>query len=256
MVIRAEIKSPVKLSIYDSNGLVCGESDGIANEQIPFSIYDKITETAIIVFSYDFYRYQVVGIDEGYYGFAVIAVAEENVTDFTATEIQTSPYETHQYTIDWDALSRGEEGATVQVDSDGDGIFERTIIADSELTHDEFMLQTATTIDFDPDTLNLKSKGKWVTTYIELPESYDVSYINVSTVVLNYQVHAEDHPTEIGDYDNDGIADLMVKFDRHAVEEILEVGEEVEVTVTGELIDGTQFEGTDTIRVIDKGGKK
>lgn len=26
---------------------------------------------------------------------------------------------------------------------------------------------------YDPDTLNLESKGKWITCYIELPEGYD-----------------------------------------------------------------------------------
>jgi hypothetical protein len=254
--IMCEIKSPGCIQIYDSMGSVTGYINGEITEGIPFSSYDEETKTIIIPFSYDSYRYEVVGTDTGTYGLEVTSVEDGKATSFIAMDIPTSPDATHQYTIDWDALSQGEEGVTIQVDSDGDGTFERTIIADSALTHDEFMLQTATTIDFDPDTLNLQSKGKWVTTYIKLPESYDVSYINVSTVVLNYQVHAEDHPTEIGDYDNDGIADLMVKFDRHAVEEILEVGEEVEVTVTGELIDGTQFEGTDTIRVIDKGGKK
>ena len=30
------------------------------------------------------------------------------------------------------------------------------------------------TIDFDPDTLNLGSNGKWVTVYIELLTGYDV----------------------------------------------------------------------------------
>lgn len=109
------------------------------------------------------------------------------------------------------------------------------------------------TIDFDPSTLNLQSKGKWVTTYIELLEGYDASYIDVSSIRLNDEVQAEDNPTEIGDYDGDGIADLMVKFDRSAVQEILEVGDEVVIKITGDLTDGIPFEGSDTIRVIDKG---
>ena len=111
-------------------------------------------------------------------------------------------------------------------------------------------------IDIDPDTLNLNSKGKWITCYIELPEGYNVDDIDISTLLLNDQVPAEIHPTGIGDFDNDDIPDLMVKFDRSAVQEILEVGNEVEIIAFGELTDGTPFEGSDTIRVIGKGGKK
>jgi len=116
-------------------------------------------------------------------------------------------------------------------------------------------------IDIDPDTLNLQSEGKWITCYIELPEGYDVSDIDASTILLESVIPAELHPTEIGDYDDDGIADLMVKFDRQDVIDYLESmgvedNDEVELIVSGELIDATEFEGTDTIRVIDKGGKK
>ena len=112
------------------------------------------------------------------------------------------------------------------------------------------------TIDIDPDTLNLNSKGKWITCYIELPGDYDVEDIDVRTIKLNDEVPAESRPTGIGDCDDDGIAELMVKFDSSAVQEILEAGDEVEITVTGELNDDTKFEGSDTIRVINKGGKK
>lgn len=108
-------------------------------------------------------------------------------------------------------------------------------------------------IDIDPDTLNLKSKGKWVTCYIELPEDYDVSDIDTSTVKLNYEdfdeISAELHPTEVGDHDTDGIPDLMVKFDRQELIAILSVGE-AKLTITGE-VNGSPFEGTDTINVID-----
>ena len=108
-------------------------------------------------------------------------------------------------------------------------------------------------IDIDPDTLNLQSHGNWITAYIELPEGYDVNDIDISTILLEDTILAELEPTEVGDNDNDGIADLMVKFDRSAVEAILEPAEEVELTVTGELNDGTAFEGSDIIQVINKG---
>jgi len=110
------------------------------------------------------------------------------------------------------------------------------------------------TIDIDPDTLNLNSKGRWITCYIELPEGYDVRDIDLSTVVLEGTVYAESRPTRVGDHDSDGILDLMVKFDRSQVAGLLEPAEEVTITVEGEVGD-TRFSGTDTIRVIDKGKK-
>ena len=55
-------------------------------------------------------------------------------------------------------------------------------------------------------------------------------------------------PAEVGDYDTDGVADLMVKFNRQDLIAILGVGE-VTLTITGE-VDETSFEGSDTIQVI------
>ena len=103
------------------------------------------------------------------------------------------------------------------------------------------------TVDIDPGTLNLKSKGKWITAHIELPEDYDVNDIDVSTVRLNGEIQAELHPTKIGDYDADGVSDLMVRFDRQDVIALLSVGEAT-LTITGK-INETPFEGIDTIRV-------
>lgn len=117
-------------------------------------------------------------------------------------------------------------------------------------------------VDIDPDTLNLASNGEWITAYIELPEGDSVDAIDVPTILLNGTVSVDlEAPTEVGDYDLDGIPDLMVKFDRTAVIEWLgtvdhseDTGKSVEVTfvVTGEVA-GTPFEGADTIRVLSKG---
>lgn len=105
-------------------------------------------------------------------------------------------------------------------------------------------------IDFNPDTLNQKSKGNWVTVYIEFPEEYDVNDIDVSTVKLNDVISAETFPTCVCDEDNDGDLELMVKFDRATVIDLLENGEMVYITITGSLDDETPFVGTDVIRVI------
>ena len=106
-----------------------------------------------------------------------------------------------------------------------------------------------------PDTLNLKSKGRWVTSYIELPVGYDIDTIDLEGIRLNDQIPITHKPIEIGDYDENGIPDLMVKFDRSAVQSILGVGEKVKITITGKLINGKPFEGRDIIRVIERGKK-
>jgi hypothetical protein len=110
----------------------------------------------------------------------------------------------------------------------------------------------AAVIDIDPDTLNLKSIGNWVTCYVELPEGCDVADIDVASLLLNGTVAASDEPTNVGDNDGDGVPDLMVKFPRDQVQAIVEVGDEVVLTLIG-TVAGTPLIGSDTIRVINPG---
>lgn len=100
-------------------------------------------------------------------------------------------------------------------------------------------------IDIKPNTLNLKSKGKWITCRIWLPEDYDVAEIDPETILLEQRVKAH------WAWFNEQQQVAMVKFSRSELVGILEPGE-VELAVSGRLVDGTYFEGTDTIKVIDK----
>jgi hypothetical protein len=91
-------------------------------------------------------------------------------------------------------------------------------------------------------------RAKFLTAHIEFPEGYSVNDINVSTVLLN-GVPAELKPTQIEDFDNDGIPDRMVKFNRVSVQNTLSPGAAVEVKITGQF-NGKAFIGTDTVRVL------
>ncbi|MDD5687701.1 MAG: T9SS type A sorting domain-containing protein [Elusimicrobia bacterium] len=120
---------------------------------------------------------------------------------------------------------------------------------------DTITLETiiAATIDINPNTLNLKSKGNWITAYIELPIRYNVQNINISSLLLNDKISAEQKSTSTGDHDSDGIPDLMVKFSREEAQKILCTGEDVTLTLTGSLVDGKKLIASDTIRVIEPG---
>jgi hypothetical protein len=108
-------------------------------------------------------------------------------------------------------------------------------------------------VNIDPDTLNLKSSGEWITAYIEPPDGYDVQNIDIDSIRLEGLLDVQESEIQ-------GSV-LMVKFDREAVvvylEDILQVAPpaDVTLTVTGELGDGTEFTGDDTIRVISPAEK-
>lgn len=98
------------------------------------------------------------------------------------------------------------------------------------------------TIDVDPDTLNLKSKGgkNSVTVYTDLP----FASVNASSLTLNGV------PATSAEADEDG--NLKVKFDRQAIIAIVSPPEAI-LILNGETVAGVPLTGSDTIRVINPG---
>jgi len=122
-----EIFSPSELRVYDSGGYITGVLDGELKEEIPYSIYDEESKTLAILFPFDDFRYEVAGTDEGTYGLTVTSVEDGNATAVAAVDVPTSPNATHNYTINWTALSQGEKAVTIEIDSDGDGVVDETV---------------------------------------------------------------------------------------------------------------------------------
>jgi len=100
-------------------------------------------------------------------------------------------------------------------------------------------------VNIDPDTLTLDSKGKWITCCITSPGGCDVGDIDVASIRLNDCLEVQQ--SQLIRFWG-GI--LLVKFCQSEVLEMVGLGE-TELTVTGELNCGLQFEGSDTICVIE-----
>ena len=108
-------------------------------------------------------------------------------------------------------------------------------------------------VEITPKTLNLASHGRWIMCHIRLPEEYDVEDIDADTILLEGMVEADKVQFAKGN----NVA--KAKFERSAVQALLEeMGEsgDVELTVTGELSDGTIFEGACTIKLLNKAKNK
>lgn len=106
----------------------------------------------------------------------------------------------------------------------------------------------------NPNTINLKSHAPWVTAYIE-PSGFNPASIVLSSLRLAGSVPAVSKFAIVGDHDRNGSPDLMVKFSREALDPLLTIGVS-KLEVTGSLVTGEQFKGSDEIRVISPSGGK
>jgi parallel beta-helix repeat protein len=132
--------SPVEIRAYDSQGNITGLVNGELVEHIPNSACDNETGMVGVLSAGEGIYYEVAGTGLGNYSLEIALVGTGICTIFVAYDIPTSLEERHKYVIDWAALALGEEGVTVQVDSDGDGAYEHTSFSDATLTGDEFAI--------------------------------------------------------------------------------------------------------------------
>ncbi len=112
-------------------------------------------------------------------------------------------------------------------------------------------------VSIKPETINLKSKGKFKA-FIKLPSTYSVNDIVTDTVVCEGAT-AIDGKVDGADrfIATFNTQDLDLGFEIKIHKGYNDKKIETELTVTGELTDGTKFEGSDTVKIKGKGkGKK
>ncbi len=110
-------------------------------------------------------------------------------------------------------------------------------------------------MEVDPDTINLKKKGKGtITVYIEFPQGVDVNDIIGNTIRLNGVYSPISDPkygyvqNPVDDYDGDDNPEYMVKFKKEDIgEELIEC--DGNITITGSTAK-YDFRGTDTVGIL------
>jgi hypothetical protein len=105
------------------------------------------------------------------------------------------------------------------------------------------------TMKVSPETINLKSRGQTILVAIWLGTNLKAIDVNISSLRLMDQVA----PSKV--VVSTGSNKLILKFDRQAVQSLLQVGNKVAITLTGKMNDGTVIMATDTVKVIQPGKK-
>ena len=147
-------KGVYEMRAYDSEGRITGVINGVEYRDIPdsflFSSYEVPTENGTEIFPAKItifdpqnpYIWEIYSLSPGNYVFSQSSTQEGKETFFDAINIPISEGETHRYHFDWDALAEGRKGATLLIDKDNDGIFEKKINSDNKLTCRGFIFQT------------------------------------------------------------------------------------------------------------------
>jgi hypothetical protein len=216
---------PANISICDTSFIVLGPGDEIivTHGSIKIKVVSGVVDASFVATD------------------GTIATSELN----EGTEIVFEPTSTTFINI-------GEIEATVKIDN-----VEYSIPAGNEWFTPSLKLE--------PNTLNLKSNGNYITAFIELPSSHDINEVEISSIMLqvagySYSVDLS-AAINIGDYNGNGISDLMIKFQRQPVVNNLKtidystlLGKSVDVNfvVSGSLIDGTSFGCSDTLSILKK----
>lgn len=116
----------------------------------------------------------------------------------------------------------------------------------------------AATVNITPETLNLKSQGKFITASIKLPEGFNVNQIDGNTVKISAIDEQPIEPICADKTMEAGIESencLLAKFERRDLIDVLSPGDGVKITIEGLLAGGEKFAGVDTIKVIEPGNE-
>ncbi|MFC1902901.1 hypothetical protein ACFLX4_02400 [Chloroflexota bacterium] len=267
--------SPANIHVYDSRGRHVGINEkGEIEIEIPGAMYINPEGTqykTIIVPNADVsqeYELVVEGTGSGNMDIKVQVPDAKNrvkryleyinvpVSATTTARVRIMP-DVPLPEITTEGFSVRDDITILELDRDGDGkfelesapgIFERREVLPSKLK---------ARIDIEPDTLSLGTvtAEEFITTFIELPPRYSPKSIDIGTVRLIKDISPLKGLIDIVDHDQNGVPELMVRFDRQLVIEHLKrrglAEGNVPLTLTG-IVNGRPFEGETIVLVASK----
>lgn len=138
-------KAKFEARFYDFQGRVAGLVNNKIKEEIPgsyctYNPESNMTEISLLADT-EISRVEVFGIENGNYIFDLISPSKLIDIEFEATDIPITSGVLHHYEFDWDALAENKEGVAILIDTNSDGIFEKTVTSDNSLTCEEFIIQ-------------------------------------------------------------------------------------------------------------------
>jgi len=184
-------KAKSEFRIYDSQGRVTGMVNGEIKEEIPHSVYfseykegwKTLPEEIMIFEPNDNYTYELFGLTKGNYDLEPSSNYEGRKIYFDAKNIPISPGETHQYHFDWKVLVEGKEGATILIDEDNDGLFEKNITSNIELTCGKFLIKVGRGSRF--------SQIFWELFYIIILMIITIFIVIISKKIIKFKINKQ-----------------------------------------------------------------
>ncbi|MGC9075530.1 MAG: hypothetical protein ACP5JD_07455 [Candidatus Bipolaricaulaceae bacterium] len=141
------VHSPVEVQVCDSEGHVTGVVEGELREEIPNSFCDPSTNEILLFSPPDDVSYVIVGTDKGTYSMVVTNYLNGKEAQFVAHDVPINPRTLHRYAIRWETEANQVQEAVLQIDTDGDGVFEKHLVTGATLAGEDVQrLTKGTTI--------------------------------------------------------------------------------------------------------------
>lgn len=136
-MICAQLHSPATLNIGDATGRVVGIVNGKGRNDFPLAVYDPKGKWAdILAAENGSYTYKVTGAGTGTYGFDITMRQGSRRIAFSTTNMPVVPGQIDTYTMDANAILKGQKGVVLQVDIKGNGTINKSEVLDASILDD------------------------------------------------------------------------------------------------------------------------